>query len=128
MAWRFEQKTGRVLQTVDINSARFSHMAYSGGGDGRNNPALQHLHGVGPIPVGFYDIGKPEESKVTGHYILRLKPHPGTNTFGRGDFEWHGDNSSHTASHGCIISSPQSRREEVVNSGDTVLEVVSGIN
>lgn len=121
MPWVFEQKTGRVLF-----GSVFSHRAYSGGGDGQNNPALQHVHGVGPIPQGLYDIGKPEESRVTGHYIMRLTPRPGTNTYGRGDFEWHGDNTSHTASHGCIIS-PHDKREQIHESGDTLLEVVSGV-
>lgn len=125
MPWRFEQKTGRVL-FGDV----FTHRAYSGHGPGVNNPLMQDIVGVGPIPVGRYRIGGPKESIHTGRFILTLTPEPGTETFNRHDFEWHGDSVEHPglflASHGCIIS-PRHERETVVESGDTLLEVVSGL-
>lgn len=85
----------------------FCAFGYSGFGKGKNNPALQHVADVGPIPEGRYAIlGPPFESSKTGKYVLRLIPLSGTNTFGRGGFEWHGDSESHPgeASHGCVVT------------------------
>ena len=60
---------------------------------------------------------------------MRLTPNPGTNTFGRGGFLMHGDNSllNHTASEGCIIA-PRGIRDLVAAAraaGDNQLTVIS---
>lgn len=101
---------------------------YSGHEDGRNNPELQAMHSVGPIPRGRWRIcGPPQDTAEHGPYVLRLEPVPGTNTFGRSGFLMHGDAVALAqrgqASLGCIIQ-PRSVREGVWASGDYDLTVV----
>lgn len=99
---------------------------YSGSGAGKNNPAMQDVIGVGPIPQADYTIGPLEDSHQTGMDIMRLTPKPGSNVFGRSDFEMHGDSSAHPgmASHGCIIMA-HAVRLYVAKSGDTDLRVTA---
>lgn len=99
---------------------------YSGFGKGKNNPALESVHGVGPIPRGDFDIILPPfDSPKTGKYVMRLIPREGTDVFGRTDLEWHGDSTEHPgqASHGCIAS-PRYVRVRVRDSSDTHLRVI----
>jgi hypothetical protein len=127
--WRFEQKTGNVYRRkADGEPLVFVVSGYSGFSIGKNNPELQVSHGIGPIPVGLYTFGSPHESEHLGHYVLDLIPDKSTKTFGRGDFRLHGDNVEHPgmASHGCIIV-PRLYRQQMWESGDHTLEVVSGI-
>jgi hypothetical protein len=75
----------------------FVATGYSGAGEGKNNPALQGVVDVGPVPRGDYTIGAPECVTAPGPhgpYILRLTPAPGTNTHGRDGFLIHGDSTS----------------------------------
>ena len=122
LAWTYSQKTGELLQNGE-------HVAigYSGAADGKNNPEMQEVHNVGPIPRGDWAInGPPVDSRDHGPYVLRLEPGPATETHGRSGFLMHGDSKIHpgTASHGCIIL-PRAVREHVWQSGDRDLEVVA---
>lgn len=120
---RYEQSTGRWY-----HDDTFMFTAYSGRGVGVNNPALQQVHDTGPIPVGRYIIGPPEDHPDLGPYAMPLTPLEGEEMFGRSGFYFHGDNSAHdmSASKGCIIKSPRSARQLVWLSGDNALEVVRG--
>ena len=95
---------------------------YSGHGVGLNNPDMQNVRDVGPIPQGIYDIGGATTTR--GPLTLPLT-RQGTDTFGRDSFRIHGDNSSdnQSASKGCIILR-RSIREQINNSGARVLRVV----
>jgi len=84
------------------------------GGDGKNNPTLQNVPGVGPIPKGFYTIDSLTIPKGThGPNYLTLTPIQGTAAFydrngklySRSGFLCHGDNVENpgAASTGCII-------------------------
>ena len=86
---------------------------YSGIGEGKNNPEMEAVHNVGPIPQGIYSIGQPEDTESHGPYVLRLLPIEGTDTFGRSGFLWHGDSIQHPggASHGCICSARIAREQ-----------------
>lgn len=88
---------------------------------------MQQVTGVGPIPVGAYAIGKPFDSARTGPVVMRLTPLPGTVTYGRDDFELHGDSRDHpgAASHGCIIL-PRPLRERIGTGYCKLLVVLSG--
>jgi len=120
--WTYVQKTGELLQDG-------SHVenGYSGLDQGKNNPSLQAVHDLGPIPTGDWTItGPPFNSPDHGPFVLHLVPANGTNTFGRAGFLMHGDSSEHPgeASKGCIIM-PRTIREKVWASGDTELTVVA---
>ncbi len=101
-------------------------MGYSGKGAGKNNPLLQEIHNVGPIPEGTYTIGVPHDSHTHGPFAIPLIPDGANEMFGRAGFLIHGDSIEHpgAASEGCIIM-PRSVRERIMSSGETTLEVIA---
>jgi hypothetical protein len=121
-AWTYAQKTGELQQ----DGKHVAH-GYSGAGAGKNDPAMQQVANVGPIPQGDWTIaGPPADTQDHGPYVLHLQPAPQTETFGRGGFLMHGDSidSPGCASQGCVIV-PRPAREQVWNSGDRDLKVVA---
>jgi len=120
--WTYAQKTGSLLQDGD----RVGN-GYSGFQEGKNNPDMQAVPDVGPIPQGDWTIvGPPINTTEHGPFVLRLEPSVGTDTFGRSGFLMHGDSieAPGCASKGCVIM-PRAVREQVWSSGDTDLEVVA---
>lgn len=125
LAWTYAQKTGELQQ-----DGKPVATGYSGAGDGKNNPAMEKVHNVGPIPHGDWTIvGPPVNSAEHGPYVLSLKPSPKTATYGREGFLLHGDSreSPGCASQGCIIM-PRAAREQVWKSNDRELHVVTEIS
>jgi len=124
--WEYAQGSGQLTYVDNLTGSRSPiGTGYSGGGEGLNNPAMQHARNVGPIPQGSYDIGAQRDSLRTGRGILDLVPRPGTNTFGRSAFQLHGDNArrDQSASKGCIIV-PRHVRDQINDSSDRELRVV----
>jgi len=124
-SWTYSQTTGELQQDGE-------HVAtgYSGAGEGKNNPAMQNLPNVGPIPRGNWTIiGPPMETRDHGPCVLRLEPSAQTETRGCSGFLIHGDSKTQpgTASHGCIIL-PRVVREQVWQSGDRDLEVLAEVS
>lgn len=118
--WIYSQKSGDLsIKDKSIG------VCYSGHGEGLNNPELQEVHDVGPIPRGRYTIGPAFTHPTAGPMTMRLIPQAGTNTFGRDGFLMHGDSVSmdHTASHGCIVAN-RTIRATVATSDDRTLDVV----
>lgn len=117
--WRYNQTTGELTLVLGPG--------YSGHDEGRNNPAMQAVRSVGPIPTGLYQIGPGYDTKSMGPLAIPLTP-VGHNALGRSGFFVHGDNKDHNASHGCIILS-RSAREMITRLRDVMdsLEVVSGM-
>jgi hypothetical protein len=105
----------------------FFALCYSGIGEGLNNPAMQEVHNVGPVPRGLYKIGEAYDHPKLGPVTMNLDPVNGTNTFGRSDFRIHADlkgwPSLHIASHGCVIMI-KPERLIISTSQDKDLEVV----
>jgi len=123
-AWTYSQKTGELH-----HDGRHVADGYSGAGAGKNNPPMQSVADTGPIPRGDWTIsGPPADTKDHGPYVMRLEPAAHTETFGRSGFLLHGDSkeSPGCASQGCVIL-PRAVREDIWNSGDRELQVVSGI-
>ena len=119
--WTYAQKTGALLQNGQLVAT-----GYSGFEEGKNNPAMQAVKNVGPIPQGDWTIeGPPINTAEHGPFVLTLTPSADTDTFDRRGFLMHGDSiqAPGTASKGCIIMAREAR-EQVWNSGDTDLEVV----
>jgi hypothetical protein len=122
LAWSYAQKTGELQQ-----DGKHVATGYSGSGSGKNNPEMQQIRNVGPIPQGDWTIvGPPINTAEHGPYVLALKPAPDTNTFCREGFLMHGDSvqSPGAASQGCIILA-RTVREQVWNSDDRDLKVVA---
>jgi len=118
--WVWASKRGALI--AESCKAEFG---YSGHGDGYNNPAMQHVRNVGPIPVGFYTIQSPADDDELGPHVLRLVPHSQNTMFGRSKFAIHGDKNGppRQASEGCIIL-PRHVREMISGSHDTLLRVI----
>ena len=118
--WRWDQAAGDMSRG-GVSVGR----GYSGAGRGRNNPALQQVANVGPIPRGRWTLTGVRDGADTGPFTIALAVMPGTDAFGRSDFRIHGDSIGHpgAASHGCIIV-PRGVRERIWASGDRELMVV----
>lgn len=96
---------------------------YAGHGEGLNNPKLEMVHNLGPLPKGTWEIGLFFDDKHLGYCVAALRP-TSQDVFGRGGFFIHGDNKrmNHTASDGCIILS-KTLRELIRDSGETEITV-----
>lgn len=127
--WTYVQKTGELLRD-GLHVA----LGYSGfddpdtGQPGKNSPELENVEDVGPIPVGRYFIGSPHDTLTHGPFVLPLTPDATNEMFGRSAFLIHGDSvvDPGTASRGCIIMA-RKVRAEIAQSGDRVLQVISGV-
>lgn len=115
------QSTGEILQDGEHQT-----FGYAGNGLGKNNPAMQDVHNIGPIPVGKYTMEAPVDTDTHGPYVLWLVPDPTNNMFGRSAFGIHGDSltSPGNASEGCIVTA-RLNREAIWESGDHEIEVVA---
>jgi len=105
---RFTISAGRLDSVDHGGSAQGLGSAYSGNGPFMNNPDFTSVHKHGPLPVGTYTIGAPENRpQSVGQFALPLLPAPDNQMLGRSGFWIHGDNPAgdHTASDGCIVTS-----------------------
>lgn len=117
--YRYTQETGQLY----IGST-FLGEGYSGTGPGRNNPDMESVANIGPIPKGIYAIIRPAyQHEHLGPIVMNLEPKKLTNTFGRSLFRVHGNNAGNDASHGCIILGPAIRRQIADNVDEHFLEV-----
>lgn len=123
MNWTFSQSTGLVANPEGIAIGR----GYAGKGPGMDNPAMQDVRDVGPLPQGWYTMNAPvDHPESVGAFAIPLLPDPENEMDGRSDFYIHGDNpeGNHSASDGCIVL-PYTIRQEIVDSGNNRLEVVA---
>lgn len=118
--WTYSVHLGEMRDS----GGRLLATGYSGAkGPWCNNPDAEKERAEGPIPEGKWSIGPAHFSDHTGPVTMNLEPLPGTETYGRSLFRIHGDNTTHNASHGCIIL-PRAAREAIADSNDHTLCVV----
>ena len=116
--WKYVQSTGDLF----LNGT-YCETGYSGKvPEGKNDPSKECSINVGPIPRGAYDIG-PERTRPTLVTLPLTADDPNYCSPPRDGFLIHGDNSTGTASTGCIIIS-KVMRERIRDSGDSRLQVV----
>jgi hypothetical protein len=120
--WVYHQRTGELWR----NGKKVA-VGYSGIGPGLNNPDMDGVIRVGPIPQGRWRMEGVYNSAQVGPYAIILFPGDGTNAKGRGAFRVHGDNSkgNKTASNGCMIF-PRAVREQMWQFQDHIIDVVKG--
>lgn len=121
----YSQTTGTLSQTVDTLKTVLG-TGYSGAEPtGKNDPLMQSVPDIGPIPQGFYTIGIPFDSPEHGPHAMHLLPDAENRMYGRSGFLMHGDSIEHPgcASEGCIIMA-RPIREKVSASGDIRLQVI----
>ena len=125
--WTFEQRTGNVR---DPSGKLLAITGYSGGNcgknpEGKNNPDMQGVKGIGPLPRGIYTMQTPVDHTHLGPFAIPLLPDASNDMLGRGGFYIHGDTvPSGNASEGCIIV-PRWVRNAMWASGEQ-LQVVEG--
>jgi len=124
MAFTYHQKSG----LLEHNGIALG-MGYSGHDDGVNNPAMQNIRDIGPIPCGKYTIRGAVTHPHLGPVAMELLPYSTNQMFLRSEFFIHGDNSAgnRSASHGCIIMDRKVRGSiaAAVEGGENKLEVVA---
>lgn len=121
--WNYEQATGALF----LNSV-YVGTGYSGGNEGKNpegknNPAMQNVPDIGPLPRGRYRIEAPVNSPTP--IAFPLTPASENEMYGRSGFMIHGDSleGPGCASEGCIIQA-KPVRERINASGDCDLAVI----
>ena len=120
MNLNYSQTTGQVTDDNGKSIAK----GWAGNGCGRNNPTMQDVHCVGPLPQGVYKIGAWYDHTRLGPMVADLHQISGE-TFGRNDFFIHGPSSEHYGqeSKGCIVV-PREDRQRIIaltpGPGDTV--------
>lgn len=127
--WIYYQNNGLL-----INGTTTLH-CYAGIDEGKNNPAMEHVRSVGPLPRGLYTASQPQNSEKHGPYAMWLIPDPENEMRGRDAFMYHADSIKNPgrASNGCIVSigtpitSGRAERELFWISGDHRIEVRSGV-
>lgn len=121
--WIFKISTGELF--LSSSPSTVATGLYSGKGEGKNNPDLESVHNVGPIPEGWYTIGTPFSSSTHGPFCLPLIPDVTNEMYGRTGFLCHGDSREHPgeASEGCIIAPREIR--ETISQGSPRLQVIA---
>ena len=126
--WIFSQSTGQMSYqppaSIGGGPPQPIGQGYSGNGPGLNNPAMQNVQNVGPLPQGTYTIG-PQQDNGNLTQSMRLTPDPANQMFNRDRFLIHGPhaNDQQDSSNGCPVFN-RNIRNQIGNSGDNVLRVV----
>lgn len=119
----YSQSTGNLFN----EAGDFVALGWAGNGDGKNNPEMEAVHNVGPLPKGKYVVG-PWEARHggLGPMVARLIQIEGE-TFGRDGFYIHGaalDPEKYgQESKGCIVV-PRAGREYVKKLNPEFVRVV----
>lgn len=124
MSWIWSQ-TGRMYRDGELFA-----IGYAGRYGGKNNPAMQNVHEIGPLPVGIYRIGDAYNHPHLGPLTMNLTPDAANEMFGRSDFRIHGDyigDLGQLASKGCIVLNHGYRAAiaDAAAHGERLLEVVA---
>lgn len=127
MAWLWDQSEGKLYSDTKKNLVS---SGYSGAGRGKNNPSLQNLQGIGPIPRGKWKMIRVYNSNSVGPFTIELmaldeKLNDIHEASRRSAFRIHGDSikNAGNASRGCIIL-PRAVRERMWKSKDKIIEVI----
>jgi len=113
----YDQRTGTMKHDGAVIGS-----GYSGHDQGINNPVMEAVRSVGPIPRGFYHIGPAYDAPGLGPRVMPLTP-VSHDALGRSGFFIHGDSKKGNASHGCIVIA-RVTRTMIAASGDHDLTVI----
>ena len=127
MSWSYRQDKGMMFKP---DGTLLYADGYAGGNKGQNpeginNPLMQFVKDVGPLPQGKYTMGTPVEGTQLGKLAIPLYADLGNDMGGREGFYIHGDlvdGPPLSASDGCIIA-PHDARVTMAASDDKVVEV-----
>lgn len=116
--WTWDQSSGIMFDPEGNEFAK----GYAGYGEGKNNPEMENVVAIGPIPKGTWIMTDIRNSSNTGPATIVLEPHDKNQTFGRSEFRIHGDSIKNPgkASHGCICFGPATLRKKMYTKGDLI--------
>ena len=131
MPFVYHQRSGR-LAAPDGSVLAVGYAGYDDGdgvpepGEGKNDPGMERVKMVGPLPAGRWAMGPAFDHARLGTCCIPLLPLPGTRTYGRSGFLVHGDSRKQpgAGSHGCVVM-PLAVRQQLAAASDRVLEVVA---
>jgi len=123
MEWLYKQSTGELFLRGSPVTTPFV-IGYAGSGSGRNNPSMQCVQDIGPLPRGWYSFGEIKNDPAA--YTIVLVPDPENEMCGRSGFLIHAENVAMPgwASQGCIIVRDRVKREQIATSGVNRLQVL----
>ena len=100
---------------------------WAGNHEGKNNPAKQAVHDLGPLPQGLYKVGQWQDHPHLGHMVSHLEQIEGE-TYGRDGFFIHGASKDPEKlgqeSKGCIVI-PYQARLKVKEFSPSFIQVVA---
>ncbi len=126
--WAYFQASGQLWYVNKTLGMRiFVDKGYSGRKEGLNNPSMQNITDVGPIPQGTYTIQRQQTNWTRAgkelEASMRLTESPLNLMWDRGGFLLHqGNFSTMNSSTGCIVL-PLETLNLIGNSGDRTLRV-----
>lgn len=97
---KYEQATGKLFDGPELIG-----IGWAGHLVGKNNPQMQNVKDVGPLPLGRYTIGNAVGGSHLGPLAFPLTPDPANSMLGRSGFYIHGADrrTPSMSSDGCII-------------------------
>lgn len=123
MSFTYRQSTGELFAPTGERIG----VGYAGHGEGVNDPAMEAIANVGPLPKGRYVIGPAYTHPTLGPLTMNLTPYASNEMYGREDFRIHGDaiRAAGQASRGCIVQDHPVRVQ--VNASDDAARVLDVI-
>ena len=90
--------------SMTTDDGRLIAVGFAGNHDGRNNPDMQSVHDVGPLPQGVYRVGAWGPHAELGQLSAPLTQIAGE-TYGRSGFYIHGPGGADPSqcSKGCVV-------------------------
>jgi RHS repeat-associated protein len=130
LCWIYYESTGTMLHVDSNGYADYAAKGYAGIGAGYNNPDMQGVKNIGPLPQGGYTIQPQKDNITNGPHkrrllaSMRLTPNAANEMYERYGFLIHGphDNDRQDSSNGCPIFS-RNVRDDIGDSGDNCLRV-----
>lgn len=115
--WFYVITSGDLYQSSNYGTRDIGR-GYSGLDECKNNPAMCDIKDRGPIPEGFYFLGRAVDDPEHGPCAIPLTSSANNQMFNRAGFWIHGDSKEHPgqASHGCVILDRKIR--EVIDASD----------
>lgn len=122
--FRYSQRSGIMLDDQGVQIA----LGWAGNHEGKDNPDMQQVRCIGPLPQGTYKV-EPwiEQHPHLGPCVAPLTQAAGE-TYGRGDFFIHGPSVASEKygqeSKGCIVI-PRPMRMAVMEAAPDFVEVTA---
>jgi hypothetical protein len=120
--WVYEIVSGYLYSPT---GRKMEPAGYSGNREGLNNPAMESVRDVGPLPEGVYDMDAPIDHPRLGPFAIPLIPRPENVMHGRNGFYIHAKRKTEPQSE--PVGTPMAELREVELSSDGCIAQVRAI-